>query len=124
VGDAGARQHKVRRTAARQGSDAWDHRKQEVVLESLRRRSAAKHGSGRPQTTWRGQAVASARSGKATVERGRARGRAQSGAEAAEAAHMAGAAAAACDRENRGKGERGRRRRTQMQYHRNAGTLL
>jgi hypothetical protein len=69
VGDAGARQHKVRRTAARQGSDAWDHQKQKGVLESLRRRSVAKHGSGRPRTTWRGQGVASARSGKAAVER-------------------------------------------------------
>jgi hypothetical protein len=95
VGDAGARQHKVRRTAARQGSDAWDHQKQKGVLESLRRRSVAKHGSGRPRTTWRGQGVASARSGKAAVERGRARGRAQSGAEAAEVVHMAVTAVAA-----------------------------
>jgi hypothetical protein len=76
--------------------------------------SGVKHSSGRPRMTWRGQGVASARSGKAAVDRGRARGQAQSGAEAAEAAHMAGTAAAARGRENRGEGERGRRRRTQM----------
>jgi hypothetical protein len=37
VEDAWARQHKVGRAAARQGSDAWDRRKQEVALESLQR---------------------------------------------------------------------------------------
>jgi hypothetical protein len=65
--------------------------------------SEAGGGVGVAATAIRGEArqgVASARSGKAAVERGRAHGRAQSGAEAAEAAHMAGTAAAA-----RGRGK-------------------
>jgi hypothetical protein len=55
VEDARAGQHKVRRAAARQGSNAWDHRKQEVALESLRRRAVVKRGSGRRRATWRGR---------------------------------------------------------------------
>jgi hypothetical protein len=55
VEDARASQHKVRRAAARQGSDAWDLRKQEVALESLRWRAVVKRGSGRRRATWRGR---------------------------------------------------------------------
>jgi hypothetical protein len=80
--------------------------RQEGALGLLRRRATARISSGRARTTWRRQGVASAGSGKAAVERGRARGRAQSGAGAAGAAHLAGTVAAARGRENRGEGER------------------
>jgi hypothetical protein len=102
--DARAGQHRVGRAAVRQGSDAWDRRKKEVVLELLQWRAAVQRGSGRRRTTWRGQGVASAGSGSGGAEAGATRGRAQSGAGAARAAHMARAAAAA---RGRGKQRRG-----------------
>jgi hypothetical protein len=40
VEDARAGQHRFGRATARQGSDAWNCREQEVALESLRRRAA------------------------------------------------------------------------------------
>jgi hypothetical protein len=124
VGNAGASQHRVGRAAARQGSDAWDHRKQEVALELLRRRAAVKHGSGKRRTTWRGEEEP-ARGREAAGQR---LGRRVDGRRAAlgrgGAQHMTGQSCGSARQRNRGEGKRGRRRRTQMQFAENTGTLL
>jgi hypothetical protein len=104
VEDARAGQHGVGRAAARQGSDAWNCREQEVALESLRWRAAVKHGSGRQLSGVSRRVEASARPVSGGAEARAARGRAQSGARVAGAAHMAMTASAA---HGRGKQRRG-----------------
>jgi hypothetical protein len=124
VVDARVGQHEVGRAAAWQGSDAWNRREQEVALESLRRRTAVKHGSGRQSGGVSRRGEASTRPGSGGAEAGTARGRAQNGAGAVGATHLASQSSGGARQSNRGEGERGRRRRTQLQIVENAGTPL
>jgi hypothetical protein len=98
----------------RAGERHVGRRKQEVVLESLRRRAAARISSGRPRTTWRGYGVASAGSGKAAASGGAARGSGQSSAGAAGRRTWPGSGGGVRQRKNRGGRERGRRRGTRL----------
>jgi hypothetical protein len=124
VGNAGARQHKVGRAAAQQGSDAWDRREARGGAGLLRRRATARSGSGGQSGGVARRGGASARPGSGGVEAGPTRGRAQSGAGVAGAAHMASQNSGGARQRNRGEGERGRRRRTRLQIAENTGTLL
>jgi hypothetical protein len=124
VGNAGARQQKVGRAAVRQVSDAWDCREARGGAGLLQRRATASGGfSGQSGgVARRGGASARPRSGGA--EAGATHGRAQSSAGAAGAAHMASQSSGGAQQRNRGKGERGRRRRTGLQFPERTGTLL
>jgi hypothetical protein len=98
----------------RAGERHVGRRKQEVALESLRWRAAAGISSGRSWTTWRGQGVASAGSGKVAASGGAARGSGQSSAEAAGRRTWPGSGGGVRQRRNRGGRERGRRRGTRL----------
>jgi hypothetical protein len=100
VEDARAGQHRVGRAAARQGSDAWNHREAGGGTGVAATASGGEARLGQTAGDVARQGEASARSGSGGAKAGVTRGRAQSGAGAAGVAHMARTVAAA-----RGRGK-------------------
>jgi hypothetical protein len=87
-------------------------RQHEVALELLRRRAAARGGSGRQPGGVAGQEEASARPGSGGAGAGAARGRPQGGSGAGKCTAHGRQSGGGARQRNRGEGERGRRRRT------------
>jgi hypothetical protein len=121
---ARAGQHGVGRAAALQRGDAWNVGRQEVARKMLRRRAAARCSTGRWRATWRGQGWP-ARGREAAGQRpGWHVHRRRGVLEQQGRRTWPGQSSGGARQRNREEGERGRRRRIQMQYLRNAGTLL
>jgi hypothetical protein len=116
VETAQAGQHEVGRAAAQLRDDAWDVRRQEVARKTLRRRAAVMCSSGRRRATWpseegpaRGRKAAGQRSGRHMHARRGLR-------EQQRRRTCPNSGGGVWQRRNRGGRERGRRRRTQMQF--------
>jgi hypothetical protein len=114
VEDARASQHGVGRAAARRVMTRGIVGRQEVAREMLRRRAAVRRSSGRWQATWRGPGVTSARAGRAAGERRRAPGRHRAAQGRQGWRTWPGQRRRRAAEENRGEGERGRRRGTRL----------
>jgi hypothetical protein len=124
VGDTGARQHKVGRAAARQGSDAWDHREAGGGTGVAATASGGEKQLGQTAGDVARQGEASVGPGSGGAGVGAARGLPQGGSGVGRCMAHGRQSAGGARQRNRGEGERGRRKRTQLQFAENTGTPL
>jgi hypothetical protein len=124
VGNAGTRQHKVGRAAARPGSDAWDRWEAGGGAGVAATASGGEEQLGQTAGDMARQGKASARPGSGGADAGAVRGRPQGGSGVGKCTAHGWQSSGGARQKNRGEGERGRRRRTQLRIAENTGTPL